>query len=283
MIKELYGNDRAYLLRFLQDNADLDDSDARFCIENSDRVIAYENDSFDTVGCGTFRLWGNDKNKSDVYIYVAPKARNAGLGTTLFRELIDRPDTNDLKFISTKVETNHEDSLTFFHDKGFKQWYTERILRYSGKRLPEIELQFIKYKSEYFERYVEAIRSSFYELRRANDFKPYFCCEPNEAKRNELENNKDNIYLLLDGEKLAASVTVNKGSIDNVFVTPEYQGGGIGKKMMSFAVNTAIDSGSNNILLNAIERNVRALHLYESLGFHIVRSMYYLRLFSKSS
>jgi len=283
MIKELYGNDRACLLKFLQDNADLNDSDARFCIEKSDRVIAYENDSFDTVGCGTFRLWGKDKNKSDVYIYVAPKSRNAGLGTKLFRELIDGPDINNLEFISTKVETNHTDSLTFFHNRGFEEWYTEQILRYSGERQPESGLQLIKYRSEYFERYVAAIRDSFYELRRANDFKPYFCCEPDEAKRNELENNKGNIYLLLDGEKLVASVTVNEGMIDDLFVAPAYQGGGIGKKMMRFAVNTAIDNGSGNIMLSAIEWNARALHVYEGLGFQIVKSIYYLRLFHKKA
>jgi len=279
MIKELSGNDRTYLLQFLHDNADLSDSDARFCIEKSDRVIAYETDSCATVGCGTFRLWGKDKNKSDVYIYVAPEARNTGIGKALFNELVFRHDTVNLKFISTKVETNHADSLAFFHDKGFQPWYTEVVMRYSGKKLPEVELKPVKYESEYFERYVEAIRDSFYELRKTNDFEPYFCCEANEAKRNELEKNKDNIYLLLDGEKLVASVIVDKDTADDLFVTPLYQGRGIGKKMMSFAVNTAINNGNGDVILNAIKWNAKALHVYESLGFHIVKSMHYLRLF----
>jgi len=148
---------------------------------------------------------------------------------------------------------------------------------YSGARQPECDMEFINYESQYFEQYVEMLRRSFYEMRKCNDFEPYNCCEPDDAKRKELEENKDSIYLLMEDGKLAASVIINKNKIDDVFVVPDYQGKGIGRKLMQFAINKVIDSGNDFVELSAIAWNQRALHLYESVGFNIVKAIHYLR------
>ena len=124
------------------------------------------------------------------------------------------------------------------------------------------------------------MRTSFYELRKTNDFQPYFCCELNEEKRKEFIDNKSNLFLLLDNEKLIASVIVyNNGIIDDVYVLPSYQGKGYGKKTMQFAINKAIKNGSNHTSIGAIDWNTRALNLYQSLGFNIVQTTHYYRLF----
>lgn len=277
MMKTMYGQERNEVLDFLGHNPDLSVDDARFCVEKSDMVIAYRNSANSIVGCATYRLWGEAKNKADAYIYVAPEARCTGAGDALLKSLTTVRDGVCPVFLSTRVETNHQPSLAFFHHAGFQDWYTELILNHSGDRQPESRLAFSNYRSEHFERYVHAMQRSFYELRSSNDFEPYLCCQPDEAKRRELERNKNQVYLLMDGEQIAASVVVGKDSIEDVFVVPEYQGKGLGRKLMWFALNKAIDNGSRHIALSAIEWNTRALRLYESVGFHVAKTICFLR------
>lgn len=279
MTETVYGDGRKAVVDLVSEEPGISLSDARFCAEKSDRVIVYRHDSGAIVGCATFRLWGKDKNKADAYLYVSPAARGCGVGGALLKALTDAPESGALRFISTKIETDHARSLTFFEQAGFEKWYTELILCHSGERQPESGLRFINYQSAYFERYVDTIRRSFHELRQANDFEPYDCCEPDEAKKNELERNKDHIYLLLDGERIAASVTAAPGVIEDVFVAPCDQGRGIGRQMMRFALNKAMEGGAGPVRLSAIEWNYRALRLYESVGFRVEKRMHYLRLF----
>ncbi|NLX94336.1 MAG: GNAT family N-acetyltransferase [Clostridiales bacterium] len=279
MIDTVLENKRCDIIVFLAGDSDLNMTEARFCIEKSDSVIAYKNDIPEIVGCGTFRLWGKNRDKADVYLYVSSAARMFGAGTMLLKALMNDQKANALKFISTKVETNHLKSLEFFQKAGFEPWYTEVIFCHNGIRQPENNLIFRNYQPEYFEQYVDAIRNSFYELRRSNDFQPYYCCEPDRAKQEELERNKDNIFVLFQDEKFVASVTINDNFIEDVFVAPDYQGKGIGKEMMCFAVNKVIDSANSPAKLSAIKWNSRALCLYQSVGFELSKTIHYLRLF----
>lgn len=275
-----YGAERTRAIDLLNGDPDVSPADARFCIEKSDRVIVHESAARETVGCGAFRRWGAERDRADAYLYVRPDARTAGVGKTLLKALTDTPERRALRFVSTRVETNHAQSVAFFEKAGFTPWYTERILRHAGERPPVSELAFSNYRCEDFAAYVDAIRRSFYTLRSANDFEPYDCCEPTEAKKNELAQKKDRIYVLRDGDGIAASVTVEPGAIEDVFVAPAYQGRGIGKQMLRFALNKAIDGGAAQIELSAIEWNQRALRLYESVGFHVAKTIHFLRLFS---
>lgn len=279
MIEPIFEKDKENIVDFLSNNPELNLDDVCFCVNKSDVVIVYKNNLSDVVGCGTFRLWGKEKNKADVYIYVSPESRGNGIGRKLLESLLNVSQNNGLQFISTKIETNHTESFDFFSKSKFEKWYTELILFHDRTRQPESDLAFIKYRSEFFEQYVNTIRDSFYDLRKSNDFQPYCCCEPDEAKYNELEQNKDNIYILLDGQKLVASVIVKMNSIEDVFVSPDYQKKGIGTKMMHFAINKAIDCGSSQISLSAIEYNKRALQLYREVGFNIEKEIHYMRLY----
>ncbi len=279
MIETVSDKDKDYITQFLSRDPELSLEDARFCVNKSDIVTVYKNKSSDVVGCGTFRLWGKEKNKADAYIYIAPESRERGIGRMLFESLLNVPQNNNIEFISTKIETNHSKSLEFFLKVGFEKWYTELILHHNMERQHECNLEFINYRKEFFEQYVDTIRRSFYDLRSSNDFQPYYCCEPDESKYRELEQNKGNIYILLDGQKLVASVIVKLNSIEDVFVSPDYQGKGVGKKMMHFAINKAIDLGSNHIELTAIEWNKRALQLYREVGFESEKKIHYLRRF----
>lgn len=275
MIKLLGRGERGKALEVLLADCEIDRENARFCIDKSDKVLCCEVNG-QIAGCGTFRLWGKERTRADAYLYVRPERRGSGLGKAVLEALTH--ESGNLEFISTRVETDSEQSLRFFQKAGFEPWYTELILRYEGSRPQDGNLELTTYTTELLERYVEALRISFYEMRRSNDFKSYLCCEPDEAKARELEERKDSILVLMDGEKLAASIIVGEGYLDDFFVSPGCQGQGLGRQMLCAALCKSFDNGYPHPSLSAIEWNKRALSLYFSLGFQVEKRVNFLRL-----
>ena len=281
MIREYIAEDKKQLVDIVKQGIIIDMEDINFITDNSNKIIVCDDNEAGILGFSTFRIWGKDKNKADIYTYVVPNSRNKGIGTLLYHEIMKSVDDINLEFISTRIRLDKDDDATSFYTKlGYEKWYVELVLYYHGSEQPKSSLNFIQYEDKYFEQYEEGLRTSFYELRKSNDFQPYLCCEFNKEKRKEFLDNKENLFLLLINEKLIASVIVyNNGSIGDMFVLPSYQGKGYGKKSMQFAINKAMGYGSNCISLSAIEWNTRAVNLYQSLGFDIEQTTHYYRLF----
>lgn len=280
MIREFHSEDKKQLVDIIKQGIIIDEEEINYIIDNSNKIMVFEDNEAAILGFCTFRLWGKDNNKADIYTYVVPDSRKKGIGTLLYNEIMKDLDGIYLEFISARMKFDNDDATSFYNKLGYDKWYVEVVLYYHGLEQPNYNLKFVPYEDKYFEQYAEGLRTSFYELRKTNDFQPYLCCELNEDKRKEFLGNKENIFLLLDSEKLVASVIVNNnGLIDDVFVQQSYQGQGYGKKLMQFAINKAIGYGSSSISISAIDWNTRALNLYQSLGFHIEQTTHYYRLF----
>jgi len=73
-------------------------------------------------------------------------------------------------------------------------------------------------------------------------------------------------YLLL-GEGGGFLTPEPHGFIFDVWVAPEHRGKGIGKYLVQWAADWAKGKGFRKIKLEVSEGNVRARHVYESLGF----------------
>lgn len=73
------------------------------------------------------------------------------------------------------------------------------------------------------------------------------------------------------------SLIYDRIELDNIFVESSRRGEGIGKKLMSYLVATAIDSHVINITLEVRLSNEIARNLYKSFGFREValRKFYY--------
>jgi ribosomal protein S18 acetylase RimI-like enzyme len=76
------------------------------------------------------------------------------------------------------------------------------------------------------------------------------------------------------GAEIVGNVTLNRspGSrrrriICNVVVRPEYQGQGIGRKLMEAAIDEAHHLGADGVLLQVHVHNLHAVQLYTSMGF----------------
>lgn len=81
-------------------------------------------------------------------------------------------------------------------------------------------------------------------------------------------------FVWLEGGQIVGAASVRRiyplsrgWLISNVAVHPEWQGQGIGRALLEASIEYADDHGGNWIVLQVRDKNVIALHLYESLGF----------------
>jgi ribosomal protein S18 acetylase RimI-like enzyme len=281
MIREFCVQDKEQLVKIVKQGIMIDEKDiVNYLTDENTKIIVYDDRGTGLLGFSSFRIWGKDKNKGEVDTYVAPASRRKGIGTLLYNEIMKYPDEVNLDFISTRFRADKDDATLHYRRLGYEKWYEELDLYYEGEEQPKSDLKFVSYEDIYFEQYAEGLRASFYELRKANDFKPYLCCELNKEKREELLKNRDDIFLLLNNGNLVASVKINDdGHLDDIFVVTAYQGKGYGKVIVQFAIDKAMQKGCTNIGLSAIGWNKRALNLYQSLGFRIVQATHYYRIF----
>lgn len=62
-------------------------------------------------------------------------------------------------------------------------------------------------------------------------------------------------------------LVADEGHITNVAVHPEYRSRGVGRKLMEAITELALRRGARRLTLEVRKSNVRAQHLYTSLGF----------------
>jgi len=60
--------------------------------------------------------------------------------------------------------------------------------------------------------------------------------------------------------------------IDKVGILEKHRGKGLGTKLLKFAFNVARRKKIKNIELEVIEKNIKAILLYQKLGFKIVQT-----------
>ncbi|GMA63625.1 GNAT family N-acetyltransferase [Alicyclobacillus fastidiosus] len=84
-------------------------------------------------------------------------------------------------------------------------------------------------------------------------------------------------YKILLGKITIGALSVNQPGDGRAFIygfgiAPQYQGRGYGRQSLSLAVQSALQSGLTVIELEVACENARALTLYESCGFQILRA-----------
>lgn len=284
MLREFNHEDKEQLVKIVKQGIAIIGQDKIDLITGkADKIVVYDDNETGLLGFCSLKRWEIDKKIAEVVIYVAPSSRRKGIGTLLYNEIIEHADKLNLNRIDTAFIVDKDDTTLFYKNLGYKKWYGMHDMHYSGSVQPESDMEFVPYEDKYFEQYVEGLRTSFYEMRRVHDFQPYLCCEFSEKKREELKKCKKNIFLLLiDGNAAAAVKISNSGSLGPIFVVPAYQGKGYGRIVTQFGINEAIRRGFKDINFEVIEWNVRARDLYLGLGFDIVQTIYYYRLYNKA-
>ncbi len=100
-----------------------------------------------------------------------------------------------------------------------------------------------------------------------------------ERLQEQLANPDSDFYMLWDNDKPAGFVKLNRGpaqsemqdpkslEIERIYLSTDYQGQGIGQRLMDFALDKARDQGMDYVWLGVWEDNVKALKFYERNGF----------------
>lgn len=90
MIREICSKDKNQIFDLMKTEIKIDHEDFNFDIDHSNKIIAWEDDESKILGFSTFRIWGKEKNKADVYTYVLPSEKR--------KEFLDNKDNLYLLF-----------------------------------------------------------------------------------------------------------------------------------------------------------------------------------------
>lgn len=82
-----------------------------------------------------------------------------------------------------------------------------------------------------------------------------------------IENEKINFLKYVENNKIIAYTIFSHSHIMRVAVLPQYQGKGIGKKIMLYVIDFLYKKSINSITLNTQITNAKSRPLYENLGF----------------
>lgn len=213
------------------------------------------------------------------HVYVSPAERRRGFGTQLWRVASRYLEKERPNLISTHFAVDNGDPSPFYRLQGFKKWYGCINLEYKGGLQPDADLEFINYNHDkHFEQYALLRQESFYQLHRDNDIKPYRT-SVNKTTWEFIRGQADRTYLAVDGENIIAATVFSGDCLEFLLVSPAYQGRGLGKKTVQFAINSLLKQGASSVNLCVVIGNDRAETLYSSVGFETVTTYHVYRQF----
>jgi GNAT superfamily N-acetyltransferase len=147
----------------------------------------------------------------------------------------------------------------------------EKRFEYTGPRSPDPGIVPCQYQPQHFKEQVDLESDVFYEIRMANDIKPY---RLSESSSEELQgvagyfaDNTDGFYQLFHGETLIGSILFLGNYIQCLAVAKDWQRKGYGKRLTAFAINRILESGYSSVALHTLPGNDRAEALFAGLGF----------------
>jgi len=195
-------------------------------------------------------------------LYVSEKYRGMKIGKALYLKSLEYCNKEKFESISIDIRTEKKDTGKFFIDREFKKWFSFTEMDYIQGKV-DSDLQVVNYDNKYYENYKNAFEDCFFEMRQALGFKPTRDC----YKPEELIENKNNIFLLVDNEEIIGSVILPGNEIDEFFINEKYQRKGYGRKLLNFAINYYQKKEVKKIFLGVADWNEKAVKLYESCGF----------------
>lgn len=198
--------------------------------------------------------------------------------------LVEEKNTD---LIMTHYNEKQQQWDTFFEQKRFELWFGIHGMIYKGGKHEETRLNYRNYEEADFELYHTNLGKCFYEMRKTHDIRPYDVFQNSSSERveefkKEALDMRDSLFLFYDGQDFVGSSIIKQEDIDDVFVVPEHQGKGYGRKIMEATLNLALQRGFDKITLGVVAWNQKAIQLYESLGFERYQSFVYRRLIRNS-
>ena len=131
-----------------------------------------------------------------------------------------------------------------------------------------VDIHCIPFEMRFFDEYKKIYNECFFEMRKRLGIKPYEFL----SDYAQIKDKVDDIFILVDNGDLVGSVACYGNEIDDLFVSEQYQGKGIGKQLLLWGMNYIRSKNNSPIHLHVAEWNKRAVMLYKSAGFTIVKT-----------
>ena len=126
-------------------------------------------------------------------------------------------------------------------------------------------ISLLPYTAEYQNAYEQMYNACYHEMREALHIKPYDFIQDDSF----FESGMNSVFLYIKDGILMGSVALRGNEIDDLIVAPEYQGRGMGKEILLWALEHI---SKEPIILHVADWNKRAIRLYENYGFEIVQT-----------
>ena len=277
MIRKLTSDDLKNLTNLVNADPLLHSEEVLDDVTTNDNVWVYDEGRIS--GFAYMLLAAEETRHFRVHMYVAPAGRRRGIGTQLWRVASRSLEKEKPNLISTHFAVDNGDPSAFYRKQGFKKWYGCVNLKYQGGLQPDVDTTFVQYNDEkHFHQYAHIRQQSFYEMHRDNDIKPYLT-PVDETTREFIKRQADRTYLAMDGEHIMAAIAFSGDCLEFLVVSPDYQGRGLGRKAVQFAINSLLRQGASSVSVTSVIGNDRAEALYRSIGFETVTTYYVYRQF----
>ena len=138
-------------------------------------------------------------------------------------------------------------------------------MQFSSKTVQESDINLESFSDDFYSEYEKIYNECFFDMRKSLNVEPYNFYSAIE----QLDNKKQNIYVLWDGDTLIGSVACYGNEIDDLIVNKAYQNKGIGRKLLLWAIEHIRSNNDEPIILHVAKWNEKALKLYLDNGFEI--------------
>ena len=138
-------------------------------------------------------------------------------------------------------------------------------MQFSSKTVQESDINLESFSDDFYSEYEKIYNECFFDMRKSLNVEPYNFYSAIE----QLDNKKQNIYVLWDGDTLIGSVACYGNEIDDLIVNKAYQNKGVGRKLLLWAIEHIRSNNDEPIVLHVAKWNEKALKLYLDNGFEI--------------
>lgn len=138
-------------------------------------------------------------------------------------------------------------------------------MQFSSKTVQESDINLESFSDDFYSEYEKIYNECFFDMRKSLNVEPYNFYSSIE----QLDNKKQNIYILWEGNTLIGSVACYGNEIDDLIVNKAYQNKGIGRKLLLWAIEHIRSNNDEPIVLHVAKWNEKALKLYLDNGFEI--------------
>lgn len=222
-------------------------------------------------------LIDNDRKEATLILYVHPKWRGRGIGSSLFERTVST--VQDIGFDPNFIAFNpHDDqSLARFLTRyGMKYQYSDLFMTLDRHaRIPRIsipaDIEIVPYGDLYYETMVDLRNLGINEDQNLKQLPIRSVFQKDDLSyRRWMRNQASNSFVLLvDGKFSGFTMAASDGEIRSVVVDPAHRAQGYAKLLVTHAIQYQRKQKRGDIYLWVAQKNEVARHIYTKLGFSI--------------